>query len=100
MSSTDAISDNDKKLADIYIKTYKRTEQDTKNIIDYEYKIYKNYYIMAIQTKEELENTPRILKNKRKELQQELEDLKQLANKHFKSYLNECEFLYDLHSNL
>ena len=54
-------------------------------------------YALALTPKED--NTSKLFKKKREKLEQELKDLQDTADKHFKYYLDECNNLYDLHTS-
>ena len=98
MSKTD-LTEKDKKLANIIVDMYKDVEEHTKNIANLEEQLYKQYQAMALDKQEELDNTSKLFKKKRAKLEQELKDLQDTADKHFKIFLDECNNLYDLHTS-
>ena len=96
--SKDTLTEKDKKLANIIVDMYKSVDQHTKNIANLEEQLYKQYQAMALDKQEELDNTSKLFKKKRAKLEQELKDLQDTADKHFKNFLDECNDLYDLHT--
>ena len=97
--SKDILTEKDKKLANLFVDMYKNVDKHTKEIANLEEQLYKQYQAMALDKQEELDNTSKLFKKKREKLEQELKDLQDTANKHFKYYLDECNNLYDLHTS-
>lgn len=97
MSKTE-LTEKDKKLANLFVEMYKDVEEHTKNIANLEEQLYKSYQAMALDKQEELDNTSKLFKKKRAKLEQELKDLQDTADKHFKNFMGECNDLYDLHT--
>lgn len=98
--SKDKLTENDKKLANLFVDMYKNVDKHTKEIANLEEQLYKQYQAMAIDKQEELDNTFKIFKKKRAKLEQEIKDLQDTADKHFKNFMDECNNLYDLHTML
>ena len=97
--SKDNLTEKDKKLANLFVEMYKSVDTHTKNIANLEEQLYKQYQAMALDKQEELDNTSKLFKKKRAKLEQELKDLQDTADKHFKNFLDECNDLYDLHTS-
>ena len=95
----DKLTEKDKKLANLFVEMYKNVDTHTKNIASLEEQLYKQYQVMAIDKQEELDSTPKLFKKKRAKLEQELKDLQDTADKHFKNFMAECQDLYDLHTS-
>ena len=97
--SKDTLTEKDKKLANLFVDMYKSVDQHTKNIANLEEQLYKQYQAMALDKQEELDSTSKLFKKKRAKLEQELKDLQDTADKHFKNFMAECQDLYDLHTS-
>lgn len=57
---------------------------------------YKFYTSKEITLQQELNNTPKIFKNKRIKLQKQIEDTQAKANKYFDYYLENINDLYNI----
>lgn len=97
--SKDTLTEKDKKLANLFVDMYKNVDKHTKEIAHLEEQLYKQYQAMAIDKQEELDNTSKLFKKKRAKLEQEIKDLQDTADKHFKNFMDECNDLYDLHTS-
>lgn len=97
--SKDTLTEKDKKLANLFVDMYKNVDKHTKEIAHLEEQLYKQYQAMALDKQEELDNTSKIFKKKRAKLEQEIKDLQDTADKHFKNFMDECNDLYDLHTS-
>lgn len=73
-------------------------ESMTKDSISFDERMYKSFTARAIELQETLNKTPKIFKCKRKELEQEIKQMQTLANKHYKDFITECNYFYDLHT--
>lgn len=96
--SKDTLTEKDKKLANLFVDMYKNVDKHTKEIANLEEQLYKQYQAMALDKQEELDNTSKLFKKKRAKLEQEIKDLQDTADKHFKNFMDECNDLYDLHT--
>ena len=97
--SKDTLTEKDKKLANLFVDMYKNVDKHTKEIANLEEQLYKQYQAMAIDKQEELDNTSKLFKKKRAKLEQEIKDLQDTTDKHFKNFMDECNDLYDLHTS-
>jgi len=97
--SKETLTEKDKKLANAIVDMYKSIDQHTRDTANLEEQLYKNYQAMALDKQEELDSTPKLFKKKRAKLEQELKDLQDTADKHFKNFMAECQDLYDLHTS-
>ena len=97
--SKDTLTEKDKKLANLFVDMYKNVDKHTREIANLEEQLYKQYQAMAIDKQEELDNTSKLFKKKRAKLEQEIKDLQDTADKHFKNFMDECNDLYDLHTS-
>ena len=97
--SKDTLTEKDKKLANLFVDMYKNVDKHTKEIAHLEEQLYKQYQAMALDKQEELDNTSKLFKKKRAKLEQEIKDLQDTADKHFKNFMDECNDLYDLHTS-
>lgn len=97
--SKDTLTEKDKKLANLFVDMYKNVDKHTKEIANLEEQLYKQYQAMALDKQEELDNTSKLFKKKRAKLEQEIKDLQDTADKHFKNFMDECNDLYDLHTS-
>lgn len=97
--SKDTLTEKDKKLANLFVDMYKNVDKHTKEIVNLEEQLYKQYQAMALDKQEELDNTSKLFKKKRAKLEQEIKDLQDTADKHFKNFMDECNDLYDLHTS-
>lgn len=97
--SKDTLTEKDKKLANLFVDMYKNVDKHTKEIAHLEEQLYKQYQAMALDKQEELDNTSKLFKKKRVKLEQEIKDLQDTADKHFKNFMDECNDLYDLHTS-
>ena len=97
--SKDTLTEKDKKLANLFVDMYKNVDKHTKEIANLEEQLYKQYQAMALDKQEELDNTSKLFKKKRVKLEQEIKDLQDTADKHFKNFMDECNDLYDLHTS-
>lgn len=93
--------DNQDELIDKMLKLdLIQASDDTKHLADMLEQQYKHYASRVIDLKEQLENTPKIFKNKRAKLEQEIKEMQDKSDKYFKDFLNECEDIYNLHQEL
>lgn len=93
--------DNQNELVDkLYKLNLIQASENTKQlnkILEHQYKFYVS---RVIDLQEELDNTPKIFKKKRANLEQEIQQTQDKANKNFKDYLAGCEDFYNLHQEL
>lgn len=93
--------DNQDELIDKLLKlNLLDASDDTMHLANTLEKQYKYYASRVIDLKEQLESTPKLFKNKRAKLEQEIKEMQDKSDKYFKSYLTECEDLYNLHQEL
>lgn len=93
--------DNQDELIDKLLKLdLINASDDTKDLANMLEKQYKYYASRVIDLKEQLDNTPKIFKKKRAELEQEIKEMQDKSDNYFKKYLTECESLYNLHQEL
>lgn len=67
------------------------------NIASIEENMYLHYLELAEQKQEELDNTFKIFKKKRANLERELQDLKDTADRHYNNFITACKELEDIH---
>jgi uncharacterized phage infection (PIP) family protein YhgE len=68
----------------------------TKSHIKISESSYKYYLGREVELKEQLDNTPKIFKNKRVKLQKQIKEMQSKSDKHFNNYLDDISSLYDL----
>lgn len=93
--------DNKNELIDkLYKLNIIQASENTKILTDASEQQYKYYASRVIDLTEQLDNTPKIFKNKRAKLEQEIKEMQDKSDKHFKDFLNGCEDFYKLHQEL
>lgn len=93
--------DNQDELIDkLYKLNLLQASDSTEIITNASEQQYKYYASRVIDLTEQLENTPKIFKNKRAKLEQEIKEMQDKSDKHFNNYLTGCEDIYNLHQEL
>lgn len=93
--------DNQDELIDkLYKLNLKQASDSTEILTKASESQYKYYASRVIDLQEQLNNTPKIFKKKRAELEQQIKQMQDKSDKHFKDFINGCEDIYDLHQEL
>lgn len=69
---------------------------NTKILMETSEKQYKYYASRVIDLKEQLDNTPKVLKKERLKLEQEIAEMQKKADKHYENFIKECKDLDDI----
>lgn len=85
------------KLYKLKIIHASETTEHLNNLSEHQYKYYAS---RVIDLQDLLNNTPKIFKNKRAKIEQEIKQVQDKSDKFFNDYLKGCEDLYKLHQEL